>query len=52
MYYLAKCFELSGLCIIGIGLINQFPKLMSPKWLLVGSLFFGAGWLIEKYVLK
>ncbi|MDP6684421.1 MAG: hypothetical protein QGH24_00560 [Candidatus Marinimicrobia bacterium] len=52
MYYLAKCLELAGMCIIGSGMIRNFPKLMDPKWLLVGGLFFAAGWVIEKYVLK
>ena len=52
MYYLAKSLELSGLFIIGVGMINKFPKLMNPKWLIVGGIFFGFGWLIEKYISK
>ena len=52
MYYLAKCLELSGLSVIGWGMIQNFPKLMNPKWLLVGGIFFASGWVIEKYILK
>jgi|TARA_B100000029_G_scaffold515652_1_gene623768 hypothetical protein len=52
MYYLAKCLELTGLCVIGSGMINNFPKLMNPKWLLVGGIVFAMGWVIEKYILK
>tara|TARA_B100001123_G_C15344894_1_gene1036553 strand:+ start:986 stop:1144 length:159 start_codon:yes stop_codon:yes gene_type:complete len=52
MYYLSKCLELTGLCVIGSGMINNFPKLMNPKWLLVGGIVFAMGWVIEKYILK
>ena len=52
MYYISKCLELTGLCVIGSGMIQNFPKLMNPKWLLAGGLFFAAGWVMEKYLLK
>jgi len=40
MYYISKCLELTGLCVIGSGMVQNFPKLMNPKWLLAGGLFF------------
>ncbi len=35
-----------------VGFIVKFPKLMDPKLLLAGIVFFATGWAIEKYILK
>ncbi len=51
MYYAAKGLELLGMFMIAVGFIIKFPKLMNPKLLLAGIICFGAGWLIEKYIL-
>lgn len=51
MYYSAKGLELLGMTLIGVGFIIKFPRLMDPKFLLAGIVFFVAGWVIEKYIL-
>ena len=51
MYYAAKSLELLGMFIIAVGFIIKYPKLMDPKLLLAGIICFGAGWIIEKYIL-
>ena len=51
MYYAARGLELLGITLIGIGFIIKFPTLMDPKLLLGGLICFGAGWVIEKYIL-
>ena len=48
MYYAAKGLELLGMCMIAVGFIVKFPKLMDPKLLLGAIICFGAGWIIEK----
>ena len=52
MYYGAKGLELLGMTMIGVGFIVKFPRLMDPKFLLAGIVFFVAGWVIEKYILQ
>ena len=52
MYYAAKALELLGMFMIAVGFVVKFPKLMDPKLLLAGLVLFGAGWTIEKYILK
>ncbi len=52
MYYGAKGLELLGMTMIGVGFIVKFPRLMDPKLLLAGIVFFVAGWVIEKYILQ
>ena len=52
MYYAAKGLDLLGMVMIGIRFIIKFPALMAPKMLLAGVICFGAGWVIEKYILK
>tara|TARA_Y100001970_G_C13875528_1_gene671206 strand:- start:392 stop:550 length:159 start_codon:yes stop_codon:yes gene_type:complete len=52
MYYAAKALELLGMFMIAVGFVVKFPGLMDPKLLLGGSILFGAGWVIEKYILK
>ncbi len=37
---------------IAVGFVVKFPKLMDPRLLLAGLVLFGAGWTIEKYILK
>ena len=36
--------------LILIDFVRKFPDLMSPRVLLVGALFFGIGWLMQKLV--
>ena len=38
--------------IIAVGFVVKFPKLMDPRLLIAGLALFGAGWIIEKYILK
>ena len=52
MYYAAKGLELLGMFLIAVGFILKFPGLMDPKLLLAGTICFGSGWIIEKYILK
>ena len=52
MYYAAKGLELLGMCMIAVGFVVKFPKLMDPKLLLGAIICFGAGWIIEKYILQ
>ena len=52
MYYAAKGLELLGMFMIAVGFFVKFPKLMDPRLLLAGIVLFGAGWTIEKYILK
>ena len=52
MYYGAKGLEILGMTMIGIGFIIKFPRLMDPKLLLAGIVFFVAGWVIEKNILQ
>ncbi len=52
MYYGAKGLELLGMTMIGVGFIVKFPRLMDPRLLLAGIVFFVVGWVIEKYILQ
>jgi hypothetical protein len=52
MYYAAKGLELLGMFMIAVGFVVKFPKLMDPRLLIAGLVLFGAGWTIEKYILK
>ena len=52
MFYIAKCLEVIGILIIGIGFIIKFPMLMDPRFFGFGLVFFIMGWIIEKYILK
>tara|TARA_B100001093_G_C26802783_1_gene1004178 strand:+ start:830 stop:988 length:159 start_codon:yes stop_codon:yes gene_type:complete len=52
MYYAAKALELLGISMIAVGFIIKYPKLMDPKLLLGALICFGAGWVIEKYILQ
>ena len=52
MYYAAKGLELLGMFMLAVGFVVKFPKLMDPKLLFAGVVFFGSGWAIEKYILK
>tara|TARA_A100001015_G_scaffold159604_1_gene177328 strand:+ start:3328 stop:3486 length:159 start_codon:yes stop_codon:yes gene_type:complete len=51
VYYAAKSLELLGMFMIAVGFAIKFPKLMDPKLLIGGLICFGAGWMIEKYIL-
>ena len=52
MYYGAKGLELLGMTMIGVGFIVKFPRLMDPKLLLAGMVFFVAGRVIETTILQ
>ena len=51
MYYIAKIAQATGLGIILIGFVKDFPHLMNPRLLLVGVIVFLLGWIIERYML-
>ncbi len=48
MLFIAKLAQATGMTLILIDFVRKFPDLMSPKILLVGALFFGIGWLMQK----
>ena len=52
IYVIAKLAQAAGLVIILYAFLAQFPKLMNPKILLVGLLFFSFGWIVEQFLLK
>ena len=52
MYYLAKLAQAAGLAMIAVGFIAAFPQVMNRQVLAVSMLFFGVGWIIEKFLIK
>ena len=52
MYYLAKFFEFVGISVIPIAFFFNWPDPMSESTFLYAIIFFLAGWIIEKYLLK
>ena len=52
MYYIAKLAQASGLTVILIGFIKNFPHLMSHQTLMIGVIVFLFGWIIDAYLLK
>ena len=52
MYYLAKFFDFVGISVIPIAFFFNWPDPMSESTFLYAIIFFLAGWIIEKYLLK
>lgn len=52
MYYIAKIAQATGLTIILIGFLRDFPRLMNPKILGTGIMFFLLGWIVQRFMLK
>ena len=52
MFYVAKIFQAAGLAIVTIDFFRKFPNVMDRKILFVGILLFGAGWIIQKFLVK
>ena len=52
MYYLSKFFQLVGIIVIPIAVFFNWPEPMREYTLLYAAIFFMAGWIIEKYLLK
>jgi len=52
MYYLAKIAQATGLTVITLGFLRNFPNLMSHKLLVTGILMFVFGWIIHRFLLK
>jgi hypothetical protein len=52
MYYLAKTAQAAGIIVVFSGFILRFPELMNPRLLGSGVVFFLAGWLIERFLLR
>ena len=52
MYYLAKFFQLVGIIVIPTAVFFNWPEPMRETTLLYAAIFFIAGWIIEKYLLK
>jgi len=52
MYYLIKLIQATGLTLILIGFIKNFPELMDMKLFGYGIAFFASGWIIQKLLLK
>jgi len=49
---MAKSLQLLGIFSVFIGVVIKYPKLMDPKLLLGAIICFGAGWIIERYILE
>ena len=52
MYYISKGFQLVGILVISVGVINKFPQLMDYKLLGIGMVFFIMGVAIQKFGLS
>lgn len=52
MYYFAKITQATGLALIGINFVINFPKLMNTKILSIGIMVFAFGWIIQHLLLK
>ncbi len=52
MYYLAKLAQAAGLAVVAVGFLTSFPQVMNRQVLVVGVLFFGVGWMIQKFMIK
>ena len=52
MYYAAKIIQATGLGVIFIGFIKDFPRLMNPRVFGIGILIFLLGWGIQHFMLK
>lgn len=52
MYCIAKIAQASGLTILLIGFLKDFPRLMSPKVFGIGALIFVFGWIVQRFMLR
>ena len=52
MHYIAKIAQATGLSVILVGFLKDFPKLMNPKVFGIGALIFIFGWIIQQFMLK
>ncbi|MFT5169958.1 MAG: hypothetical protein ACI9E5_000703 [Candidatus Omnitrophota bacterium] len=52
MYYFSKTIQASGIILVFIEFIRQFPKLMNFKLFLAGIVIFLIGWIIEHFLLR
>lgn len=52
MYYIAKIAQATGLTVILIGFLKDFPRLMNPRIFGVGALIFVFGWIIQHFILR
>jgi len=52
MYYLIKLIQATGLTLILIGFIKNFPELMDFKIFLIGIILFLSGWAANKFMVK
>jgi len=52
MYYLIKLIQATGLTLILIGFIKNFPELMDFKIFLIGVIVFLSGWVVQKFMLQ
>ena len=52
MYYLAKLAQASGLAVIAVAFVINYPKLMNPRIFTVGIVIFAFGWIVQQFLLK
>jgi len=52
MYYIAKFIQAAGLTLILVSFLNNFPKLMDYKILILGIIVFIFGWIVQRFMLK
>jgi len=52
MYYIAKIAQATGLTVVLIGFLKDFPRLMNPRIFGIGALIFVFGWIVQRFMLK
>ena len=52
MYYIAKIAQATGLTVILVGFLKDFPRLMNPGIFGTGAVIFMLGWIVERFMLK
>jgi hypothetical protein len=49
LYMVAKMFQASGLAIMAVGFVRNYPHILPHKIFAIAALLFGMGWLIQNY---
>jgi len=52
MYWVGKLLEATGMVIILLGFIRNYPDVMDRPALAAGVIVFACGWVIDRYLLK
>ena len=52
MYFIAKLAQASGLAVIAVAFVFNYPKLMNPRIFTAGLVIFVFGWIVQQFLLR